>query len=147
MEDFLNNKILLITLTVWALAQTTKVIIGIIKEKRLNFKWFVGTGGLPSSHVAGAVALATTCGLETGFDAPTFALAAAFALVVMFDAQGVRHSSGQQAVILNQMVDDMYKGKFEGERLREFFGHTPFQVFVGVLFGIILSLILYNIWP
>ncbi len=146
MGNFFDNKILLITLAVWALAQTAKVVLGIIREKRFNFKWFVGTGGMPSSHVAGAVALATVCGLETGFDAPVFALAAAFALVVMFDAQGVRRASGQQAIILNQIMDDFYQGKFEGERLKEFLGHTPMQVFAGAFFGLIFSLFLYNVW-
>ncbi len=139
-----HNRIFLITLMVWALAQTTKVIIGFFKEKRFNFRWFIGTGGMPSSHAAGVTALATATGLEYGFDTVFFALAATFALVTMFDAQGVRRATGQQATILNKMMDDIYwKGQIEERRLIELVGHTPVQVLAGFLFGIFWTLILY----
>ncbi len=142
-----QNKILMITLTVWAVAQTVKVILGVIREKRFNFKWFVGTGGMPSSHAAGATALSTSCGLEFGFDSAMFALTAVFAMVVMFDAQGVRRETGQQAELLNKILDDMYwQGKIETAKLKELIGHSPFQVFVGLLFGLILSVILHQLW-
>ena len=142
-----DNRILIITLTVWALAQTIKVFLGVVREKRFNFKWFIGTGGMPSSHAAGATALATTCGLSQGFCSPIFALAVVFALVTMFDAQGVRRSTGQQAEILNKILDDIYwKGKIESQRLVELIGHTPTQVFAGAVIGLILSVILYNFW-
>jgi len=147
LNGFFQNKILIITLTVWAIAQAIKVLLGVIREKRFNFKWFIGTGGMPSSHAAGATALATTCGLEVGFDSVMFAFAAVFALVTMFDAQGVRRSAGQQAAILNQILDDMYfKGKIETDRLLELIGHTPLQVIIGFVLGIILAVILYRIW-
>ncbi len=147
MSDFFSNKILIITLTVWAIAQAIKVIVGCFREKRFNFKWFIGTGGMPSSHAAGATALAVTCGLQEGFDSAFFALAAVFAMVTMFDAQGVRRSAGQQAGILNQILDDIYwKGKIESNQLMELIGHTPLQVIIGCLLGVFLSCILYNIW-
>ena len=137
----------MITFLVWAIAQGIKVFFGIIREKRFNFKWFIGTGGMPSSHAAGATALATTCGLYAGFDSVSFALAAVFALVTMFDAQGVRRSAGQQAAMLNQMLDDMYwKGKIDAERLFELIGHSPLQVMIGGLLGFILACIFYNAW-
>ena len=102
---------------------------------------------MPSSHAAGATALATTCGLEFGFDSVEFALAAVFAMVTMFDAQGVRRSTGQQAVILNRIMDDIYwKGNIEADRLKEFIGHTPIQVFIGALLGLILALMFYDAW-
>jgi acid phosphatase family membrane protein YuiD len=142
-----SNKILIITLTVWALAQTIKVALGVIRERRFNFKWFIGTGGMPSSHAAGATALAVTCGYELGFDSPVFALAAVFALVTMFDAQGVRRETGQQAEILNRILEDIYwKGKIETKRLGELIGHTPIQVFIGSIIGLILSSIFYFLW-
>ncbi len=145
MNSVFQNKVLFITLLVWALTQGVKVALGVIREKRFNFKWFIGTGGMPSSHAAGATALATTTGLHTGFDSIFFALAVIFALVTMFDAQGVRRSAGQQAVILNQMMDEMYwKRKFETERLIELIGHTPLQVIVGAIFGLVLSCLLYE---
>jgi len=144
MGEFLANKVLIITLIVWIVAQTVKVIIGVIQEKRFNFKWFIGTGGMPSSHAAGATALATTSGLYLGFDSVAFALAAVFALVTMFDAQGVRRATGQQAQILNKILDDIYwRGKVESEQLKELIGHTPTQVFVGLLLGLIVSVFLY----
>lgn len=145
MKDFLSNKILIITLLVWAIAQTIKVIFGVIREKRFNFKWFIGTGGMPSSHAAGATALATTCGIQEGFHSVYFALASVFALVTMFDAQGVRRSAGQQAAILNQIVDDIYwRGKLENTRLIELIGHSPFQVFIGAILGGSLACLLYK---
>lgn len=147
MGALFNNKILMITLLAWAIAQGMKVFFGIIRERKFNFKWFIGTGGMPSSHAAGATALATSCGLEAGFDSIVFALAAVFAVVTMFDAQGVRRSAGQQAAILNQVLDDMYwKGKIEADRLLELIGHTPLQVLTGGFLGIVLSCYFYGTW-
>lgn len=137
----------MITFLTWAITQGIKVFIGVIRERRFNFKWFIGTGGMPSSHAAGAAALATTCGLYVGFDSVSFALAAVFALVTMFDAQGVRRAAGEQAAILNQVLDDIYwKGKIEADRLFELIGHSPLQVIIGSLLGIILSCLFYRAW-
>ena len=137
----------MVTFLVWAIAQGIKVFLGIIREKRFNFKWFIGTGGMPSSHAAGATALATTCGLHVGFDSVAFALAVVFAIVTMFDAQGVRRSAGQQAAILNQISDDMYwKGKIEADRLFELIGHSPLQVIIGGLLGVVLASVFYRVW-
>jgi len=142
--EIFHNRIFLITLAVWVLAQMIKVVLGIIKEKRFNFRWFIGTGGMPSSHAAGASALATSVGLEYGFNSPLFAVAAAFAMVTMFDAQGVRRSTGYQATILNKMMDDIYwKGQIDEQRLKELVGHTPVEVLAGFAFGVICAMILY----
>ena len=142
--EVFQNRIFLITLTVWFLAQSLKVIIGVITEKRFNFRWFIGTGGMPSSHTAGSSALATSVGLAYGFNSPLFAVAAAFAMVTMFDAQGVRRATGYQATILNKMMDDIYwKGQIEEQRLKELVGHTPVEVLVGFVFGVICAIILY----
>ena len=142
--EILHNKILVITMLVWFFAQAIKVLLGVFREKRLNFKWFIKTGGMPSSHAAGAAALATTCGLEYGFHSGIFALATVFALITMFDAQGVRRSTGQQAEILNKVMEDMYwKGRIESARLKELLGHTPTQVFVGAALGIVTALLIY----
>ena len=147
MGNITDNKILIITLVVWILAQTIKVVLGIARERRFNFRWFIGTGGMPSSHAAGATALAMTCGFDKGFDSALFALAAVFAMVTMFDAQGVRRSTGQQAELLNKIIEDIYwKGKFESNRLIELIGHTPIQVVVGSFIGFCMSIIFYNLW-
>lgn len=120
----------------WVIAQLTKTVIVAVKEKRVNFHRLVGTGGMPSSHTTFVTALATGVGLTEGFDTSIFALAAAFALVVMYDAAGVRRAAGKQAKVLNRIVNDIYKKDFHPERLRELLGHTPFEVLVGAVFGI-----------
>lgn len=130
------------TLCSWVIAQSIKVTIGVIAQKKFDFRWFVGTGGMPSSHAAGASCLAAAIALEYGFQSVYFALAASFALVVMFDAQGVRRASGRQARILNKVMDDIYwKGKIHEGRLRELIGHTPLEVIAGFLLGVIIALI------
>lgn len=98
---------------------------------------------MPSSHAAGATALATTCGLNIGFGSPAFALATVFAIVTMFDAQGVRRSTGKQAEILNKVMDDIYwGGKIDEARLKELVGHTPIEVIIGAILGFFVALAL-----
>ncbi len=136
----INNKIFMTTLSAWLIAQTIKVTIGVMREKRFDFRWFVGTGGMPSSHAAGAGCLANAIGLQYGFDSVYFALAASFAIVVMFDAQGVRRAAGRQAHILNKITEDIYwRGRINEHRLRELVGHTPIEVIAGALLGIIIA--------
>jgi len=138
--QILKNKIFITTLSAWLIAQTIKVTIGVIRERRFDFRWFMGTGGMPSSHAAGATCLATSIGFEYGFNSVYFALAASFAIVVMFDAQGVRHATGKQARILNKILEDIYwQGKIQENRLRELVGHTPVEVIVGFLLGVIIA--------
>jgi len=141
-SQLLNNKIFLTTLIAWIIAQSLKVTLGVIRQKKFDFRWFIGTGGMPSSHAAGASCLATAIGLNYGFDSVYFALAASFAIVVMFDAQGVRRATGKQARILNKITEDIYwKGKVGEDRLRELVGHTPFEVIMGFLLGVLIAII------
>jgi len=138
--EIAQNKIFLVTLSAWVVAQLIKVIIGTIIQRRFDFKLLLGTGGMPSSHAAGASCLATIIGLEYGFQSVYFALAASFAIVVMFDAQGVRRSAGKQARILNRILEDIYwQGKVSEGRLRELVGHTPIEVMAGFLLGIVVA--------
>lgn len=142
--QLLKNKIFITTLLTWLIAQSIKVLIGVIRQKKFDFRWFVGTGGMPSSHAAGASCLATAVGLDYGFDSVYFALAASFAIVVMFDAQGVRRATGKQARILNKLMEDIYwKGKIHEGRLRELIGHTPIEVIGGFLLGVIIAFLAY----
>lgn len=137
-----KNKVLMSTLSAWLIAQTIKVAIGVCVKKKFDFRWFVGTGGMPSSHTAGASCLACSIGLENGFSSVYFALAASFALVVMFDAQGVRRATGKQARILNKITEDIYwQGRIDEGRLRELIGHTPVEVIAGFLLGVIVALL------
>jgi acid phosphatase family membrane protein YuiD len=143
-KQFFQNHIFWVTASSWIIAQTIKVIVGVIREKRFNFRWFVGTGGMPSSHAAGVASLATSVGITYGFDSPIFAITLVFTLVVLFDAQGVRRSSGAQAAILNKMLDDLYwKKRMDNERLKELMGHTPVEVFAGIGLGILIALAYY----
>ena len=138
--QLLRNKIFLTVLSSWVIAQALKVIVGFFIQKKVDFRWFVGTGGMPSSHTAGASCLATAIGLSYGFDSVHFALAASFAIVVMFDAQGVRRATGRQARILNKIMDDIYwQGKIQEGRLREFIGHTPIEVIAGFVLGVVIA--------
>ena len=130
------------TLSAWLIAQTIKVVIGVFRLKKFDFRLFIGSGGMPSSPDAGATCLATSVGLECGFDSVYFALAFAFAIVVMFDAQGVRRSTGKQAGILNKIMEDIYwRGKIQELRLRELIGHTPVEVIIGGFLGIAIALV------
>lgn len=137
-----QNKIFITMLSAWLIAQTLKVILGIVQKRRLDFRLFVGTGGMPSSHAAGASCLAAAIGFEYGFDSVYFALAASFAIVVMFDAQGVRRATGKQARILNKITDDIYwQGKIHDGRLRELIGHTPLEVIGGFFLGVLIAML------
>jgi len=128
------------TISSWIIAQVIKLFVGFIRQKKFDFRWLVGTGGMPSSHAAGASCLATAIGLDYGFGSVHFALAASFAIVVMFDAQGVRRATGKQAHILNKIMDDIYwQKKIQEGRLREFVGHTPIEVVAGFLLGITIA--------
>lgn len=142
-QQLWQNHILWVTIIAWIIAQSIKVVVGVIREKKFDFRWFVGPGGIPSSHAAGASALATSIGLSYGFDTVSFALAAAFTIVVMFDAQNVRRAAGKQAQILNKMMEDIYwQGRIREVQLRELLGHTPVEVFLGVALGISIAVIL-----
>ena len=144
-KQLINNQVLIPTVSAWLIAQGIKVTIGVLREKRFDFRWFVGTGGMPSSHASGASCLATIIGLVYGFDTVYFALAASFAIVVMFDAQGVRRATGKQARILNRITEDIYwQGRINEDRLRELVGHTPVEVIVGMFLGVFIAFLSYG---
>ena len=145
MGFFAKNQMFFTVLMAWLIAQTIKAAIGVVQEKRFNFKWFVGSGGMPSSHAATVSALATAVGLTYGFASPLFAITFFLAFIIMFDAQGVRRQSGHQAEALNQIIEDIYLNKgIQQERLKELLGHTPIQVFIGAAIGILVALFCYR---
>lgn len=135
-----QNKVVIATILGWVTAQSIKIAINSIKEKRFNFRWVIGTGGMPSAHSSGVMSLATAVGIQQGFDSTIFVITMVFAVVIAFDAQGVRRATGQQAEILNKILDDIYwRRKIQEDRLKELIGHTPFEVFVGSLIGILVA--------
>lgn len=141
--DIFSNKILQTAAISWLAAQTIKIVITLIVTKRFDFTRLFGSGGMPSSHAAFTVALATDVGLQSGFKSPLFAVTAAFAFVVMYDATGVRRSAGEQARIINKIVEAMGHGDISetGKKLKELLGHTPFEVFAGAVLGIFIAVI------
>ncbi len=118
-------------------AQVFKCIIYLIIGKPVNFRTLVHTGGMPSSHSALVAGIATSVGLIDGFNSTVFAVALGFAVIVMYDAAGLRRAAGKMAGILNQLTSDIYMNR-DGhvpDRLRELLGHTPFEVIVGAFLG------------
>ena len=139
---FIQNKYIYIPFFLWFAIQTFKVIYDLVKTKKFNFKRIMGAGGMPSSHSAIVTGLATLIGKYEGVDTPIFALALIVAFVVMYDACGVRRAAGKQAALLNKIVETPgLSGVQVSERLVEVLGHTPTQVVVGALIGVIVGLI------
>lgn len=123
----------------WIIAQITKSIIYTMRYHKFNFRALFRTGGMPSSHAAGTVALTVSLGRTYGWTSPFFIISLVFTFIIMNDAASVRRSSGQQARILNKMIED---GKINVERVKEFLGHSPIEVIVGGILGLIVAIIL-----
>jgi acid phosphatase family membrane protein YuiD len=136
----LENRVLIIALVSWTVAQVGKVFFEIWLNKKVDFKRFVGSGGMPSSHSAFVMALSTSIGRLQGWDSPLFAIAISYAFVVMYDAAGVRRAAGKQAEILNIILKDVIEHKvLKEERLKELIGHTPVEVIIGAILGVIIA--------
>ncbi|MBO5060091.1 MAG: divergent PAP2 family protein [Clostridia bacterium] len=141
--NFWRESVLVTCLLSWFIAQLLKVIFTVIKSKKIDFRRFIGSGGMPSSHSSFVTSLATAVGIEKGFVGSEFAMATVFALVVMYDAAGVRRAAGQQAKILNKIVEEWEQADFEktDKRLKELLGHTPKEVFAGAVLGIVIAIL------
>lgn len=131
----------MVALLACLIAQASKLVIELAKNRKFNFRVLVTTGGMPSSHSALVTALATGVGQTVGWDSAEFAIATIFAIIVMYDAAGVRQAAGKQARILNQIIDEFFQEKpeFNEARLKELLGHTPVQVIVGSILGVAIS--------
>lgn len=142
-KELYTNQQLITALLSWFFAQLLKIPITFILEKRINFSRFWGSGGMPSSHSAFTVSLATAIGLTNGFDSIEFSLAFVLAFIVMYDAAGVRQNAGKQANILNTVIDylKLTQNGEPYEQLKTLLGHTPFEVLGGAILGMIIALI------
>jgi acid phosphatase family membrane protein YuiD len=140
-SDILNNYVLLVALVACVTAQILKAIIELVRHRKLNLKVMVETGGMPSAHSALVTALACGVGQTVGWASPFFAATCVFAIIVMYDAAGVRQAAGKQARVLNQIIDELFQEKpeFNEDRLKELLGHTPFQVIAGSILGVFIS--------
>lgn len=142
MKEFgnvLDNRVLLVAFVACAIAQVSKFFIDLAKNRKPNPQIIIETGGMPSAHSALVTALATGIGQTVGWGSTEFALAAIFAVIVMYDAAGVRRAAGDQARILNQIIELFEEHELTEERLKELLGHTPFQVLVGSILGVIVA--------
>jgi acid phosphatase family membrane protein YuiD len=147
MEPWYTNICVWSFIVGWTVAQTIKFFVGLVKLRRLDFTYYVSTGGMPSAHSACVTSLATAVGLAEGFHTSMFALAITFALIVMFDAQSVRRAAGEQARIMNQMVEELFKNHtLSQKKLHELLGHTRLEVFVGAAIGIMTALLIARYW-
>ncbi len=127
------------------LVQISKVLTFLLREKKINFRRFVETGGMPSSHAASVSALSTCVGLREGVNSVLFGVVVFFSLIVMYDAAGLRRAAGRQATLLNRILHEHIQLPGQPyERLRELLGHTPIEVLVGAIIGILFSIAIYK---
>ena len=143
MDTFLKlfqNYILWTALLCWTVAQALKVLFYVIKNRRFSFERVIGAGGMPSSHSATVCGLTTAVARNCGLDSPLFAIAVILACVVMYDATGVRRAAGEQAKVLNRLMEDQHADPQTA--LKEFLGHTPLEVFAGAALGILIAFLM-----
>ena len=139
--EILGNRVIQAAALAWAVAQALKVMLTLAISRRFDKSRVLGFGGMPSSHSAMACAMLMTIGFREGFSSSIFALAFCFSGVVMYDAAGVRRSTGKNAAVINQLMD-MLSGNgytFDEKRLKELVGHTPIQVLAGALLGTLIG--------
>ena len=136
----LQYKYMIVPFATWFFIQLFKLIYDLVTTKKFNFKRILGAGGMPSSHSAVVTSLTTMIGINEGITSPIFGLALIFAFVVMYDAAGVRRAAGKQAELLNKIVETPgLTGMEVTERLQEVLGHTPTQVIVGAIIGVLVG--------
>ena len=136
-------RFLLAPLIAWTLAQASKVILTSVRQRRLNLRVLAETGGMPSSHAAIVMGLTTAIGKYSGVATAQFAIALIFSFVVMYDAAGLRRAAGRQAAVLNRLVEDLVHMRgMQEQRLRELLGHTPVEVLVGAIIGVVVGLLI-----
>jgi uncharacterized protein len=136
-------RFILAPIVAWTIAQAAKVVLYSVRERRLNLRVLAVTGGMPSSHSAIVMGLTTAIGKYSGPSSPQFAIALIFSFVVMYDAAGLRRAAGRQAAILNRLVEDLVHMRgVQEQKLRELLGHTPVEVLVGAVLGVVVGLIL-----
>ena len=145
--DLLTNPYLLTALSAWAVAQVTKTILYALMNGRIDWERLFGDGGMPSGHSATVASLAVFCALMHGTHTHEFAVAAILAIIVCHDAMGVRHETGKQAMLINEIVEAFEKMTVDHELpeivLKEFVGHTPLQVAAGITVGVLDALFMY----
>lgn len=146
-NELFSNELFVSAAIAWFVAQLLKTIIHTFVTKDFSFERMYGSGGMPSSHSSTVTALATTAYLVHGASSSEFAISAILAIIVMYDARGVRRETGIQAKVLNDLIDllkDVHNELMSmDDKLKEFVGHTPLQVVAGALLGLIIAFIVH----
>lgn len=143
-NNLLSNQPLIAALLAGFLAQLIKFLLSYYRNHTWNWVLLLRTGGMPSSHSAMAAGVTHSLGLNTGFGSPMFALALVLAMVVIYDATGIRRQAGRHAVIINRMITDLASGHpLKQELLFEVLGHTPMEAFAGMIMGILIAQIIF----
>ena len=142
-RDLASNFALVCAGSAWIAAQIVKIFTGVFKMRKFSIvEMLFGNGGMPSSHAAAVCALATACALRYGFGSGFFAITFLLCLIVIRDATGVRLETGKQAKVLNRLMKHMSHRDESGDDLKELVGHTPLQVFVGAVLGVIIPFLM-----
>ena len=146
--EIFRNQVLLGALLAWSGAQGLKLAIEYGRTRSWDWSLLLRAGGMPSSHSALVTAAAHGIGLTSGFDTPLFAMSIALAMIVIYDATGIRRQAGQHAKIINAIIKDFIEGHpaRSQEKLREVLGHSPIEAFIGAVLGIVIAQIVYGLW-
>ncbi len=146
--DVLHNPALIAALLAWSIAQAVKLPIEFFRKGHWNWSLLFSAGGMPSSHSALVTAVAHAIGLTQGFGSGAYALAVVVAMVVIYDATGIRRQAGRHAEIINAMVNDLVEGHpLREEQLRVVLGHSPLEAFVGLFLGLGVAQLTIALWP
>ncbi len=149
-QDFFNNSILIATLIGWMLAQVIKIPLEYVRTKQLNWALILSTGGMPSSHTAVVSGLAMGIGLWEGFDTPLFAISFVLAMVVVYDATGIRRQAGQHAQLINAIINDLAAGhpikEQQQKELKELLGHSWIEAIGGIAWGMLIAWVFWLAW-
>lgn len=128
--------------TAWFIAQAIKMVLSFIENKRIDWSLATASGGMPSSHTAFVIAATTMIGKAEGVESSIFALAVVLSIVVMYDAMNVRRAVGHMGQTLNQIINKINKaGKLDVENVKEILGHSPLQVFAGLVLGLVVGML------
>jgi acid phosphatase family membrane protein YuiD len=143
--DLVNNRVVIAAVSAWIIGQFLKFPLDYMLNKRWNWGIIFSSGGLPSSHSSLVTAVTLTIGLQDGFDSSIFALSAAIAMIVIYDAAGVRRQAGIHAARINEIMKNFFEsGQLPEKELKEMLGHTPFEVITGIILGVIIALVLWR---
>jgi acid phosphatase family membrane protein YuiD len=146
-QQLIHNKVLIAGMIAWFLAQIIKVPVFYMLHRRWNWALVLSPGGMPSSHSALVTSATVATGIYGGFDTPLFGFAVAISMIVVYDAAGIRRQAGFHAQKINQLINELFSGHpISDKMLKEVLGHSPRQVFVGVLLGIVVALGVWAFW-